>query len=262
MHGLAQFLVASVVVASSLSFPVFLRADEARVAVASNFSQAMDALITEFEQATPHTLEAVYGSSGRLYAQISNGAPFDAFLSADTVKPSMLEENGFAVQGSKASYAVGRLALWTNKGLDKVRSLDAVKAADVKTVAIANPRLAPYGMAGKQVLESLGFEAALPFTLVQGENIVQAYQFVFTGNADIGFVALSQVSGPANQVSGSYWLIPAELHEPIVQDLVLLKRGQSNPAARAFVGFLKGSAAGKIIQSYGYASPSEAGQDE
>lgn len=231
-----------------------VRAEEATIAVASNFSQAMTALSQEFEESTSHRLSVVLGSSGRLYAQISNGAPFDVFLSADAAKPAMLEEKGLAVQDSRSTYAIGRLALWGSRAVAPVGA-DSLLGDSLGSVAIANPRLAPYGLAASQVLDGLGLLAKPTFKLVQGENIAQTYQFVFTGNADLGFVSLSQLSGPNAKIMGNYWPVPNELHEPIVQDLVILKAGSGNAAAKAFTEFLKSPVATGIIESFGYLTP-------
>jgi molybdate transport system substrate-binding protein len=231
-------------------------AAQATIAVASNFVAPMNALIEEFEALSSHELRVVYGSSGRLFAQITNGAPFDVFLSADSVKPARLIEDGYGVAGSQMTYAIGRLALWSNKGSNKaIANLNIEEILlneDFSVIAIANPRLAPYGLAAKQSLESMGLWERVKSKLVQGENISQTYQFVFTGNADIGFVSYSQVRGENSRQATNYLLVPSEYHEAIAQDSLLLERGAQNKASLAFIEFLKSNSAGKLIESFGY----------
>ncbi|MFT7015417.1 MAG: molybdate transport system substrate-binding protein [Pseudohongiellaceae bacterium] len=230
-------------------------AEEATIAVASNFIQPMTALVEEFEANSTHKLRVVYGSSGRLFAQISNGAPFDIFLSADSVKPAALIEDGYGVPGSQMTYAIGRLALWSNKAVVKVDSEEALLNNEFSAIAIANPRLAPYGLAAKQSLESMGFWERLKSKLVQGENISQTYQFVFTGNADIGFVSYSQLGNGNNGEMTNYWLVPSEYHDAITQDSVLLARAAENKASLDFIDYLKSDSASKLIESFGYQHP-------
>lgn len=236
---------------TSTGFCASLSAAEATIAVASNFSQTMAVLVERFEESTPHRLRVVLGSSGKLFAQISNGAPFDVFLSADAMKPALLEEQGLGVSGSRKTFAIGRLALWGNSSVIPVGA-ESFLNSGVSTVAIANPRLAPYGLAGEQVLGALGLLENPPFTIVQGENIAQTYQFVYTGNADIGLVSLAQLYAPDTEATGSYWPVPTELHEPIVQDLVILQAGEANAAALAFIEFLNDPLAIEVIESFGY----------
>lgn len=237
---------------SLMSYGYSAIAAEATIAVASNFIQPMNALVEGFEAESTHKLRVVYGSSGRLFAQISNGAPFDAFLSADSVKPAGLIENGYGVPGSQMTYAIGRLALWSNKIDVGVNGKDILLSENFSAIAIANPRLAPYGLAAKQSIESMGLWEQLKRKLVQGENISQTYQFVFTGNADIGFVSYSQLGGGNSGNATNYWLVPSEYHDAITQDSVLLERGADNKAALEFIAYLKSDSASKLIESFGY----------
>jgi len=227
-------------------------AGETRVAVAANFTGAMQAIIAAFEAGSGHRVQASYGSSGKLYAQIRNGAPFDAFLSADVDKPEALVRDGEALAESAFTYALGTLALWSFDGSDPLARL---KADDYRRLAIANPRLAPYGAAALQVLAHLQVEETARGKIASGESIAQAYQFVASGNAELGFVALSQlVEGGAT--AGS-WAVPAQLHDPIRQVAVLLQRGRDNPAALAFLDFLRGADAAALIAAHGYRSAGE-----
>ena len=230
-------------------------AGQATIAVASNFIKPMTALVKEFEAWSPHKLTVVYGSSGRLFAQISNGAPFDVFLSADSLKPTRLIEDGYGVAGSQMTYAVGRLALWSNKAGVVVNNEDVLSSRTFSAIAIANPRLAPYGLAAKQSLESMGLWEQLKSKLVRGENISQTYQFVFTANADVGFVSYSQLEIQNGAEASNYWLIPSEYHAAITQDSLLLERGADNQVSLEFIEFLKSDSAIKLIESFGYLRP-------
>jgi len=222
------------------------------VAVASSFAPTARALAADFQAASGHTVVLSEGSTGRLYAQIANGAPFEAFLAADAERPRRLEAEGYAVAGTRFAYALGRLALWS-RDPERVRDAGALRG-DFRHLAIANPALAPYGAAARETLERLGPWASLAPRLVTGEDVGQAFQFVATGNAELGFVALAQVL----DAGGSRWEVPADLHAPIVQEAVLLARGRDDPAARAFLAFLRGPAARARIESAGYAVPDAA----
>ncbi len=224
-------------------------AEEAMVAVASNFIKPMAALEQGFEERTGHRLAISYGSSGRLFAQITNGAPFDVFLSADREKADSLYERGLTLF-PPADYAVGRLVLWSNDARMKPQGFESLTKPDVDKIAMANPRLAPYGLAAQQTMESAGLFTQLRQKLVMGENIAQAYQFTYTGNAQLGFVALSQVLSSVRQQD--YWLVPAEFHEPIYQSAVLLSRASRNVAAREFFDYLLEPASAELIASFGY----------
>lgn len=229
------------------------QAGEVQVAVAANFAGPLARIAAGFAAATGHTVKASSGATGKFYAQIVAGAPFDVLLAADDATPRRLIAEGHAVAGSNATYAIGKLVLWSARpGVvdDKGAVLDSTA---IRHVAIANPKVAPYGAAARSVIRARGLDAALAPRLVTGESIAQAYQFVFTGNAEIGFVALSQVVVPGKQAAGSYWLVPAHLYDPIRQDAVLLKAGEKNPAATALLAWLKSDAARRVIQEHGYA---------
>ena len=228
----------------------------ATIAVASNFAEVAKHLASEFESNSEHRLTIVTGASGRFYAQILNGAPFDVFLSADSEKPSQLISLGYALPDSAFTYATGRLVLWSRDEELIKDGASALSSNNSYKVAYANPRLAPYGKAALEVMEALSLFEFLERSLVQGENISQAYQFVFTGNADLGFVAKSQVRPNGELRIGSTWIIPADLHSPITQDVVLLSRAKDNVAARDFMSFLRLPRSQAVIRSYGYESGS------
>lgn len=228
------------------------QAGEVQVAVAANFAVPLARLGEGFTAATGHTLKVSAGATGKFYAQIVAGAPFEVLIAADDATPSKLVADGLAVAGSNFSYAIGRLVLWSARpGL--VDEQGAVLAAGrFAHLAIANPKVAPYGAAGLEVLKARGLSEAVAPRLVTAESIAQAYQFISTGNAELGFVALSQVAVPGKPVVGSYWLVPPHLYGEIRQDAVLLKAGASNPAAAALLAYLKGAAARDLIKSFGY----------
>lgn len=227
-------------------------AAEVRVAVASNFAPVMPALAERFERDSGHRLQVSLGASGKIYAQIRHGAPFEVFLSADADKPAQLERDGLAVPGSRFTYALGRLVLWSPRP-GAVDAEGAVLArGDFRKLALANPRVAPYGQAAVEILRARGLLEALQPRFVMGENIAQAYKFVASGNAELGFVALSQVWQGGRLTSGSGWIVPAALHAPIRQEAALLEAGRHQPAARAFLAFLRSPAAHAIIQAHGY----------
>lgn len=227
-------------------------ADEVKVAVAANFTAPMQAIAPAFEQATGHRLVASFGATGQFYAQIQNGAPFDVFLSADDTTPAKLEQEGNSVPGSRFTYAIGSLVLWSANPNYLDGSDAALKAGQFKHLSIANPKAAPYGLAATQVLAKLGLSEAVKGKLVEGQNITQAHQFVSTGNAELGFVALSQVYQDGKLSSGSAWIVPEAMYDPIRQDALILKPGANNPAAAALVEYLKGPEAAKVIESFGY----------
>lgn len=228
------------------------RADEVLVAVAANFATPMARLADAYTAATGHTLKLASGATGKFYSQIVAGAPFEVLLSADDETPRRLIAEGHAVAGSAFTYAVGQLVLWSaTPGL--VDPQGAVLASGrFQKLAIANPKTAPYGRAAVEVLAARGLTAALAPKLVTGESVAQAYQFIATGNAELGFVALSQVSVPGKPPGGSMWRVPAALHEPIRQDAVLLKPGAGKPAAAALLQWLRSERAQAVIRTYGY----------
>ena len=224
-------------------------AAEVHVAVASNFTAVMDQLAPRFSAATGHTVLLSFGASGTLYAQIRNGAPFAVLLSADSERPRRLEEAGFTVMGSRFTYAIGRLMLWSKTPGVVDRKGEVLSGGDFKYLAIANPETAPYGAAAVQTLQRLGVWEKLRDRIVEGENISQTFQFVASGNADLGFVALSQLN---EQQASSAWLVPKTLYAPIEQQAVLLEEGADNPAAGEFLAFLKGAEGRAVIRAAGY----------
>ncbi len=227
-------------------------ATEAQVAVAANFAEPIKAIAAVLHKTTGHTLKIATGASGAFYTQIKNGAPFDVFLSADNERPEMLEKDGLAQPGTRFTYATGKLVLWSVKP-GRVDGLGAVlKAANLGKVAHANPKTAPYGTAALQVLDKLGLRDTLRPKLVQGESIGQTFNFVKTGNADVGFVALSQVIEGGTLKEGSMWVIPQASYAPIRQDAVLLKKGAGNEAAKALLKLLQSPNIKDLIRSHGY----------
>ncbi|MBV4552537.1 molybdate ABC transporter substrate-binding protein [Pseudomonas sp. SWRI102] len=228
------------------------QAEEVQVAVASNFTAPMQAIASDFEKDTGHKLTAAFGATGQFYTQIKNGAPFEVFLAADDTTPARLESEGDTLKGSRFTYAIGTLALWSAKAGYVDSEGQVLRENGFQHLSIANPKAAPYGLAATQVLEKLGLTAQVKSKIVEGQNITQAYQFVSTGNAELGFVALSQVYKDGKLASGSAWIVPPELHDPIKQDAVILGKGRDNPAALALLEYLKGPKAAAIIQAYGY----------
>jgi len=251
-RGLAWLLAALVLAGCSET------GDEITVAVAANFAGPAEAIATEFEADTGYSVRLAVGASGRFFAQIQQGAPFDVFLSADQAKPAALLNSAAAVKGSRFTYAVGVLALWSTQN-DLIGAGGAVVCQnDYQKLAIANPQLAPYGEAAVQTLQALGcYDHVVP-KLVRGENVAQTYQFVASGNAQLGFVALSQIAATEQSKTGSRWVVPSTLHEPIKQDAVLLQRSADNAGAKAFLQFLRSEKAQRIMIEYGYRIPSEA----
>jgi molybdate transport system substrate-binding protein len=235
-----------------LSVASVASADTVLVAVAANFMAPMNQIATAFERKTGHEVSASFGSTGKLYAQIENGAPFEALLAADEATPKRLVKESIAVPGSRFTYAAGTLALWSAKP-DLVDDEGRVlKSGDFAKLAIANPKLAPYGAAAVATMTALGVKNTLEPKFVVGENIAQTFQFVDSGNADLGFVALSQVMKKGEITKGSSWIVPAELHAPIRQDAVVLLKGKERPGVAALMEFLKGDEARAIIRSFGY----------
>jgi molybdate transport system substrate-binding protein len=228
------------------------QAAEAQVAVAANFAEPIKAIAAVLEKTTGHKLKISTGASGAFYTQIRNGAPFDVFLSADNERPEMLEKDGLAQPGTRFTYAIGQLVLWSARP-GRVDGQGAVlKAADLGKVAHANAKTAPYGAAALQVLDKLGLKDTLRPRLVQGESIGQTFNFVKTGNADVGFVAMAQVLEGGRLKEGSMWVIPKAHYQPIRQDAVLLKRGVDNAAAQALIKLLQSPDIQDLIRRYGY----------
>jgi molybdate transport system substrate-binding protein len=227
-------------------------AEEAQIAVAANFSAPMKQIISDFERTTGHQIRASYGSTGKLYAQIQNGAPFEALLAADQKRPRLLEDDGVGVSGSRFTYAIGTLVLWSADPNFVDDQGKALNTDDFAKLSIANPKLAPYGEASIETLKALGLQEAIEPKLVMGENIAQAYQFVDTGNAKLGFVALSQVMVDGKITKGSGWIVPGDMHAPIRQDGVILAKGRDNAAVIDLFAYLKGDQARAVIQAFGY----------
>ena len=229
-----------------------VHADEVQVAVAANFTAPIQAIAADFEKDTGHTLVAAYGATGQFYTQIRNGAPFQVFLSADDSTVQKLEAEGETVKGSRFTYAVGTLALWSAKEGYVDANGDVLKRNAFQHLSIANPKAAPYGLAATQVLAREGLTDKVKAKIVEGQNITQAYQFVSTGNAELGFVALSQIYKDGKVSSGSAWIVPSSMHDPIKQDAVILNKGKDSAAAKALMDYLKGPKAAAVIKSYGY----------
>jgi molybdate transport system substrate-binding protein len=227
-------------------------ADEVQVAVAANFAGPMKPIAADFEKSSGHKLSVALGATGKFYAQIQNGAPFEVLLSADDATPAKLEKENLAVPGSRFTYAIGKLALWSAKSGFVDGKGNVLRQGKFTHLALANPKTAPYGAAAVETLTRLGLLDALSPKFVQGENIAQAQQFVATGNAELGFVALSQVQENGKLASGSVWIVPENLHTPILQDAVLLTKGKDSAAAKAFLEYLHGKQAEATIRRYGY----------
>jgi molybdate transport system substrate-binding protein len=228
-------------------------ADEVRVAVASNFTAPMEKIAAAFARDTGHRAVISSGATGKFYAQIRNGAPFEVLLSADDTTPAKLEQEGLAVAGSRFTYAIGRLALWSPQPGYVDPQGEILKKGGFRHLAVANPKLAPYGRAAQEVLEKKSLWQPLQPRVVQGENIAQTWQFVASGNAELGFVALSQLKTEGGDRPGSLWIVPAALHAPIRQDAVLLAKDK--PAAEQLMKYLKTDQAAAIIRRYGYELP-------
>ncbi|HRH81527.1 MAG TPA: molybdate ABC transporter substrate-binding protein [Thiobacillaceae bacterium] len=236
----------------ALALPAASLAGEVTVAVASNFTAPMNAIAAEFARDTGHQAKPAFGATGKFYAQIRNGAPFQMLLAADDETPARLEREGMTVPGSRFTYAVGTLVLWSAKPGFVDGKGEVLKGGQFHKLALANPKLAPYGAAALETLAALGLKSALEARFVLGENIAQTYQFALSGNAELGFVALSQVMRDGKIGEGSAWIVPAGLHAPIRQDAVILAGGKGNAAAEALAKYLKGGKARAIMRAYGY----------
>jgi molybdate transport system substrate-binding protein len=226
-------------------------AEQVLVAVAANFIPPFREIAMEFEKTTGHDVRVAAGSSGNFYSQIKNGAPFDVFFSADMERPKLLEDEGLGVKDSRFTYAIGRLVLWSpNDNL--IKGEETLRLKQYKRLAMASPKTAPYGVAAMQTMQKLELWESLQSKIVQGENLGQTMGFIESGNAELGFLALSQVMDPKIKGKGSRWDVPSNLHEPIKQDLVLLTKGKDNQAAKALMEFIRGPQAKTIIERYGY----------
>ncbi|MGJ8671145.1 MAG: molybdate ABC transporter substrate-binding protein [Oceanococcus sp.] len=234
--------------------PVGAFAEQVTVAVASNFAVAMKDVVLAYQRSHGHEVRLAPGSSAKLYAQIRNGAPFHVFLSADQSTPEKLLEQGLAVPGSRIGYAQGALVLWSKTPGLFADQAEVRKQLQSQRLALANPRLAPYGRASVQVLAALGLDIETRENRVYGENIAQTFQFAYSGNAGLGFIAVSQWLALENASLSSSWRVPQSMYEPIRQDAVLLKAGQHNGAARSLLSYLQSEQALRIMQRYGYSA--------
>ncbi len=233
-----------------LSLPAL--ADQVQVAVAANFAAPMQKIAADFERDTGHKAVLAFGSTGKFYSQVKNGAPFEVLLAADDETPAKMEQEGLAVSGSRFTYAIGRLVLWSAQpGVVDAKGA-VLKKGGFAHLALANPKLAPYGAAAMETMARLGVNDSLQSKFVQGENIAQTYQFVQSGNAELGFVALSQVYKDGKVTGGSAWIVPADLYSPIRQDAAVLANGKGKPAAEALMKYIKGDKAKATIKSFGY----------
>jgi molybdate transport system substrate-binding protein len=240
--------LAGILVAFLTSFAAAADAGVTHVAVAANFTEPAKEIAALFKQKTGHEAILIFGASGAFFTQITHDAPFEVFLSADEERPRLAVEQGFGVPDSRFTYAIGKLVLWS-RVLDVADGETVLRAGKFSQVAIANPNSAPYGAAAIETMKALGVLDQLQPKLVRGNSIAQALQFVDTRNAELGFVALAQLHGVTE---GTRWLVPENLHSPIRQDAVLLKRGANDEASKAFLAFLKGPESRAIIQSFGY----------
>jgi molybdate transport system substrate-binding protein len=244
-----------VIAGIALITPLQLFAPEINVAVASNFSAPMKIIARDFERETGHKVTLAFGATGQFYAQIRNGAPFSILLSADEETPIRLEKEGLATAQSRLTYAIGRLVLWSRKPGFVDAQGEILRTGKFSKIAIANPKLAPYGAAAMQVLDKMGLRERIAPKVVEGANITQTLQFASSENAQLGFIALSQVFENGKIKEGSGWVIPASMHAPIRQDAVLLKTGKDSAAAAALMKHLQGDQAKAVIESFGYAVP-------
>jgi molybdate transport system substrate-binding protein len=249
MRGSGPRLVVGVFLVAAA---VCARAEQVRVAVAANFAAPAQRIAAEFEKDTRHKALISVGATGKFYAQITQGAPFDVFLSADDETPARLVADGAAVADSRFTYALGRLVLWSAQPGFVDDQGAVLRRGAFRHLALANPKTAPYGSAAVEVMKAMGVQGALSPKFVQGENIAQTMQFVASGNAELGFVALSQVWQDGRVTGGSAWRVPASLHTPIRQDAVLLAGARNNPAALALLRYLKGDKTRALIADFGY----------
>jgi molybdate transport system substrate-binding protein len=242
----------------ALMFGVLIQnvsAGEINAAVAANFNAPVEQIVALFQKETGHTVKLSFGSSGKFISQIKEGAPFDVLLAADEKNPKLLEEGGLAVAHSRFVYALGKLVLWSANPLYVDEKGEVLKGGSFNKLAYADPKLAPYGLAAKETLEALGLWSKLQSKLVTGETITQAYQFAATGNAELAFIALSQITKEGKLTAGSSWLVPANLYRPIRQSAVQLSAAKDPAAAKAFLDYLKSEKALAIIRTFGYGLP-------
>jgi len=239
---------------SVLMFSVSSHAGDVRAAVAANFAEPVKLIAEQFEADTGHSVKLSYGSTGKFYSQIRAGAPYDVFLSADDTTPEKVAKDGLGDSASRFTYAIGTLVLWSRKP-GYVDDRGHVLRGNFDKLAIANPRLAPYGVAAREVLQGMGLWASVKDRIVMGDNITQTWQFAGTGNADLAFVALSQVLPGGKTPEGSRWIVPKHLYTPIRQDAILLNGAKDRAAAVAFLQYLKSPAARAVIQRFGYELP-------
>ncbi len=245
-------LLRSMLLVVGLASGATVFAGDVSVAVAANFSAPMQRIAQLFEQDTGHKALLAFGSTGKFYAQIKNGAPFQILLAADAATPERLEKEGLGVANSRFTYATGKLVLWSKQADLVDNKGDVLRGGKFARLAIANPKTAPYGAAAIETLTALGLLESVQAKFVQGENIAQAHQFTATENAALGFVALSQVFADGRIIGGSAWIVPATLHKPLQQDAVLLTTGKDNPAAIALMAYLRGDKAKTVMRSFGY----------
>jgi len=250
LYGFSKRYIAGLLLLFFL-LPAVVSAAPLRIAVASNFSSAIQALSSQYEQQSGQQIDLIFGSTGKLYAQIINGAPFDAFFAADVERPALLEQEKRIQPDSRFTYAYGQLVLWSPDPQLIDAKLTALSAPDFHHLAIANPRLAPYGLAAQQVLEKLSLWTPLQSHLVRGENIGQAYQFIRSGNAELGFVAESQLQ-PSDLAQGSYWQVPDHLYAPIEQQAVQLSNKEE---VKDFLNYVREDSSKQLIQQFGYRTP-------
>ena len=245
LGGLAAAVIA-------MAMPVSLHAAQASVAVAANFMAPMKRIAQDFERDTGHKLTLAFGATGQFYAQIRHGAPFAVLLSADDETPLKLEKEGLGVPGSRWTYAIGKLVLWSKKPGFVDAQGEVLRQGGFEKIAMANPKLSPYGAAALQVLDHMGLRERTAAKMVQGSNITQTFQFVSSENAQLGFIALSQVFDNGKLKQGSAWLVPSAMHAPLQQDALLLNPGKDNAAAVAFLKYLQGDQAKAVIRAFGY----------
>lgn len=244
--------------ASAILFcaPQGVGAAEVQVAVTANFTAPMQKIAAEFEKDTGHKAALAFGTVGKFFAQMKAGAPFEVLVSADRETPDALVKEGLAVGEARFTYAVGKLALWSATPDAVDGKGEILRTGSFRHLALANPKLAVYGAAGQAAMKKLGVWDAIEPKLVTGENIAQAYQFVASGNAELGFVAYSQIIGPDGKVAkGSVWMVPSDLYPQLAQDVILLAPGKDSAAAKALVDYLRSAKARAVILSYGYDLP-------